>query len=160
MKPRYPIVVLAVASGAAMLTPVVSRASHPPIIPSVAHTVRTAQPIVDPSGTAHYQFTTIDAPGTSDTEAYGINNTGLVSGFYVVNGIGHGFLWQNGALQTVDHPGDRTSNTLLGDVNEPGMVASNYGPFDTQHAAIYSVGAGTWTTLPDIRICRSISETA
>ena len=59
----------------------------------------------------------------SDTEAYGVNNTRLVSGFYVRNGIGHGFLWQNGILATVVH--DPSSNTLLGDVNEPGFVVGN-----------------------------------
>ena len=34
---------------------------------------------------AQYQFTTItiDVPGTSDTEAYGVNNGRLVSGFYI-----------------------------------------------------------------------------
>jgi hypothetical protein len=48
----------------------------------------------------------------------------------------------------VDH--DSGPNTLLGDVNEPGLVAGNYGSFNTQHAAIYSIGAGTWTTLPDV----------
>jgi hypothetical protein len=113
----------------------------------VAHT-RTTQSIVDPSGNGQYQFTTIDVPGTSDTEAYGVNNTGLVSGFYVLNGIGHSFLWRNGTLTTVVH--DPSSNTLLGDVNEPGMVAGNYGPFSIQHAAMYSIGTGMWTTLPDV----------
>jgi len=139
---------LAAAAYAVVLIPVVSKASHPPVIPTAAHTARTTQSTIDLSGNAQYQFTTIDVPGTSDTEAYGINNTGLVSGFYVVNGTGHGFLWRDGTLTTVDQGSG--SNTLLGDVNEPGMVAGNYGPFNIQHAAIYSIGAGTFTTLPDI----------
>lgn len=148
MKRRSPIEMLALAACAAVLTPVVSKASHPLVIPTVAHTARTTQSIVDPSGNAQYQFTTIDVPGTSDTEGYGINNSGLVSGFYVVNGTGHGFLWRDGTFTTVDQGSG--SNTLLGDVNEPGMVAGNYGPFNTQDAVIYSIGAGTFTTLPNV----------
>jgi hypothetical protein len=123
-------------------------ASHPPAIPPTVHIASTAQFGIDSSRNTQYQFTTIDVPGVSDTEAYGINNSGLVSGFYVVNGIGHGFLWRNGTFQFVDHnPGP---DTLLGDVNEPGMVAGNYGSFTLQHAAIYSIGTGTWMQLPDI----------
>ena len=148
MKWRCSVEVLAVAACAAVLTPVVSRAAHPPTIPSGVHAARTTPTIVDPSGNAQYQFTTIDAPGASDTEAYGINNPGLVTGFYVVNGTGHGFLWRNGTLTTIDQGSG--SNTLLGDVNEPGMAAGNYGPFDAQHAAIFSIRAGTFTTLPDV----------
>jgi hypothetical protein len=130
-----------------MLNSVAAGASHPPIIPSSVHTSRQTQSTGDPKGAAQYQFTTIDVPGTSDTEAYGINNTDLVSGFYVVNGTGHAFLWRNGILTTLP---DKGSNTLLGEVNEPGFVVGNYGPFEAQHAAIYSIRANTWTTLPDV----------
>ena len=35
-------------------------------------------------------------------------------------------------------------------MNEPGLVVGNYGPFDTQHAAIYDSGDATWTTLPEV----------
>ena len=148
MKPISPVEMLAVAVCAAVVTPVVSKASHPPVIPAVAHAARTTQSIVNPSGNGQYQFTTIDVPGTSDTEAYGISNTRLVSGFYVVNGTGHGFLWRDGTLTTVDQGSG--SNTLLGDVNEPQMVAGNYGPFNIQHAAIFSIRTGMFTTLPDV----------
>jgi len=148
MKPISPVEMLAVAVCAAVVTPVVSKASHPPVIPAVAHAARTTQSIVNSSGNGQYQFTTIDVPGTSDTEAYGISNTGLVSGFYVVNGTGHGFLWRDGTLTTVDQGSG--SNTLLGDVNEPQMVAGNYGPFNIQHAAIFSIRTGMFTTLPDV----------
>jgi hypothetical protein len=57
-------------------------------------------------------------------------------------------LWQNGSLTTVAYPGVR--HTLLGEVNEPGLVVGNYGSVHTQHAAIYDIGTGTWTTLPDL----------
>jgi hypothetical protein len=56
-------------------------------------------------------------------------------------------LWRNGILTTLP---DKGSNTLLGEVNEPGFVVGNYGPFEAQHAAIYSIRANTWATLPDV----------
>jgi uncharacterized membrane protein len=95
-----------------------------------------------------YQFTTIDGPAATYTEAYGISNSGLVSGFYYTPGASHGFLWENGAFQTVDHHPDL--HTLLGDVNEPGLVAGNYGSFTVQHATLYSTHTGEWMTLPDV----------
>src|SRR5262245_30575176 len=111
MKRRSLVEMLAVVVCTAVLIPVVSKASHPPVIPAVAHAARTTQSLVDPPGNGQYQFTTIDVPNTSDTEAFGINNTGLVSGFYTVNGTGHGFLWRDGTVTTVDQGSG--SNTLL-----------------------------------------------
>jgi hypothetical protein len=102
------------------------------------------------SGVTQYIFTTIDAPGASDTEAYGINNTDLVTGFYVINGVGHGFWWRNGTVRTVEHSSDPNENTLLGQANDLGVVAGNYGTFSTQHATIYSITENKWTTLPDV----------
>jgi probable HAF family extracellular repeat protein len=130
MKSRYRVELLVVAAGAILLAPVVSRAAHPP------------------SGSALYQFTTIDGPGSSFTLANGINNPGLVSGYYVINGIAHAFLWQNGKVTTVDNPG--AAYSLLGGVSNSGLAAGNYGPFETQHAAIYSIHSGSWITLPDV----------
>ena len=68
--------------------------------------------------------------------------------FYVVNGTGHGFLWREGTFTPVDQGSG--SNTLLGDVNESGTVAGNYGPFDSQNAAIYSIRTGAFTSLPPV----------
>jgi len=95
-----------------------------------------------------YQFTTFDYPGAFATTAYGINAPGLVAGAYFVQGIAHGFYLQKGSLTGIDHPG--AEFTLLGGVSEPGLVVGNYGPFATQHAAIYNIGTGTWTTFPDV----------
>jgi hypothetical protein len=101
-------------------------------------------------GGPQYTFTTIDAPGTSDTEAYGINNLDLVTGFYVTNGMGHGFWWRNGTSHPVQHSSDPNENTLLGHANDLGLVAGNYGTASTQHAAIYSILENKWTPLPDV----------
>lgn len=143
MRLRYRATVLIVATGAALLAQVASRAAHPPKLPKSARLAQTAQP-----GTKDYQFTTIDVPGAFATTAYGIKPPGLVTGAYFVQGIAHGFLWQNGSVTTVDHPG--ALHTLLGDVNEPGLVVGNYGSFFLQHAATYDIGTATWTTLPDV----------
>ena len=106
MRLRYRVTVFVVSAGAALLSPVVSRAAHPPVLPGSA--AETAH-----SGTKEYQFTTLDAPGALYTAAYGINTPGLVAGSYFVNGW-HGALWQNGSLTTVAYPGVR--HTLLGEV--------------------------------------------
>jgi uncharacterized membrane protein len=151
MKWRSRVGMVAAATSAAMLASIVLKASHPPAISGAAHTARATQATADPSGNGLYQFTTINFPGVSDTEAYGLNDAGLVSGFYVNNGIGRGFLWRNGSFTSVVHdPDDPSENTLLGEVNGLGLVVGNYGPFTVQHAAIYSILTGQWTTLPDV----------
>src|SRR5262252_6777960 len=100
MRSRYRIAVLVLAASAATLGPMASRAAHPPTLPASAHLAQTPR-----AGTKGYQFTTFDAPGSSDTEAWGISNTGIVGGFYLIQGLAHGFVWRNGSLTTVDHPG-------------------------------------------------------
>ena len=47
----------------------------------------------------HYLFTTINIKGGFFPAAVGINNCGLVSGYYADSaGYGHGFLWQRAPL--------------------------------------------------------------
>src|SRR5262245_8487138 len=54
-----------------------------------------------------YTFTTIDSPGSNDTNATGINEAGQVAGYYdVIADIGpHGFLLTGGSYSTIDPPG-------------------------------------------------------
>ena len=85
------------------------------------------------SGSTQYVFTPINAPGASDTEAFGINNADLVTGFYVINGFGHGFWWLNGTLHAVQHSNDPNENTLLGHANDLGLIAGNYGQIGRAH---------------------------
>ena len=143
MKSRYRVSVVILATGAALFAPVASRAAHPPNLPNSARLAQTAQ-----AGTKEYQFSTFDVPGAFATTAYGINASGLVAGAYFVQGIAHGFYLRHGSLTKVDHSG--AEDTLLGGVSEPGLIIGNYGPFATQHAAIYDIGTDTWTTLPDV----------
>jgi probable HAF family extracellular repeat protein len=100
------------------------------------------------TSTAAYEFVTIDAPGEPATNAYGVNDTGLVSGYFNdVNLDFHGFLWHDGRLQTHDYP--QALETALGDSNNAGIVIGNYGDV-AQHAVLFDAELATWTTLPDI----------
>lgn len=99
--------------------------------------------------TAQYTFITIDAPQTNYTAAYGVNDLGVVTGFYTDSaGNYHGFVWRHGKLDTVDGPD--SVDTLLGDANNANVVVGNWGDFTTQHAALHPIGTTEWITLPDI----------
>jgi hypothetical protein len=96
-----------------------------------------------------YEFTEIPLP--SPATAFGINNEGLVSGLYTDPTTGDvlGFVLDHGVLTTgIAGPG--AVDTLLGPANNEGVVIGNYGDFTEQHAALYDVRRGNWTTLPDL----------
>ena len=96
-----------------------------------------------------YKFVAIAVPNSSYAVASGINNAGLVAGYYQDSSFNyHGFLWQNGAFQTLDYPG--AVNTTLTGVNNLGMVIGYYGDGATNHTAMYSVSGAAWSALPDI----------
>jgi probable HAF family extracellular repeat protein len=67
----------------------------------------STSPAADTQGTsANYKFISITAPDSLYAVADGINNAGVVTGYYEDSSFNyHGFVWQNGALQTVDYPG-------------------------------------------------------
>ena len=62
--------------------------------------------------------TTLDFPGASDTYAYGINESGIVVGFWdLLDANGnllayHGFTWRDGAFTEVDFPGSGDTAVL------------------------------------------------
>jgi 6-phosphogluconolactonase (cycloisomerase 2 family)/uncharacterized membrane protein len=63
-------------------------------------------------------LTTLSFPGASDTYAFGINNSGIVVGYWdLLNSVGgvvayHGFMWKAGVFQQVDFPGSVDSSIL------------------------------------------------
>ena len=66
-------------------------------------------------------FTTIDVPGASSTGATGINELGVIVGFYFVGDVFHGFVRSNnGSFTTIDVPGAFGSGAMginpLGDI--------------------------------------------
>src|ERR1700674_5642725 len=67
-----------------------------------------------------YTFTQIDVPGSSTTQANGINAAGLIVGVFV-NATGtHGFLDTAGTFTTIDVPG--ASFTEARGINAAGLI--------------------------------------
>jgi hypothetical protein len=118
--------------------------------------------------TAANSYITIDAPsGPNVVDAQGINNSGLIAGFYLGNdGQNHGFLAnQSGAsggsvtgVAVADPtipsvPGEPGAtfvfSQLLG-INDSGTVAGYYGDSTTsQHGFLYDSNTGRYTFLDD-----------
>ncbi len=96
-------------------------------------------------------FTDLDGflPANKDAEATGVNNTGVVSGFFVdTTGTTHGFLLVGGVETTLDYPG-ATFTQALG-LNNDGQVVGDY--IDASgytHGFLYDIGTGTYTEIND-----------
>jgi hypothetical protein len=61
----------------------------------------------DIAKTKPYTFTTVDVPGASSTQAFGINARGTVVGDYIDSNTGArvGFIDDRGSFTTIDLPG-------------------------------------------------------
>jgi len=59
---------------------------------------------------------TLNFPGASDTYAFGVNNSGIVVGYWdLLSSVGgvvayHGFMWEDGVFQQMDFPGSVDSS--------------------------------------------------
>src|SRR5262249_55456276 len=99
---------------------------------------------------------TIDIPGSADVEAYGIDNHGTITGlYYDAAGNGHGFVYQNGVVTTVDGPTSNPplSQAQLYNINNKGQVGAYYVDDNgIQRGAVYDLGNQTWDTLPIINV--------
>ncbi|MGA2247493.1 MAG: hypothetical protein ABSH48_21115 [Verrucomicrobiota bacterium] len=99
---------------------------------------------VDNTGTPHgffkdgTNYTTLSVPGAAYTIGYGLNNGGVVTGYYVnPDTILHGFVWRAGQFSTVDANVSGAIGTAWVGLNDNGDLAGVY--FDTnnvQHAVI------------------------
>ena len=74
-------------------------------------------------------FTTLDYPGAAQyggTAANGINNQGVVTGYYAIDSFGDfsGFLWSNGTFTTLNFPG--AVSTGITSINDEGDLAGYY----------------------------------
>ena len=92
-------------------------------------------------------MTTLDFPGASDTEAFGINESGTVVGQWDLldsNGntlIVHGFTWSNGLFTQFDFPG--AGDTYLFGINARGDLVGGWDPGITsplEHGFVCSKG--------------------
>jgi probable HAF family extracellular repeat protein len=84
-------------------------------------------------------YTSLDYPGTASTEAVGINNSGIISGWYVTtDDVPQGFTYSEGTFTSFTYP--RSSRTNAKGVNNHGEVAGFYG---TTYSFVDSDGAFT-----------------
>src|SRR5262249_42405148 len=78
-------------------------------------------------------FTNIDVPGATTTEAWGINNSGVIVGDYVDGGgIFHGFVKSGDSFTPVDFPG--ACGTSAKGINNSGAIVGNWCDSSPQHA--------------------------
>ena len=74
-------------------------------------------------------FTVLDYPGSTGTQALGLNNKGLVVGSWTdTSGNSHGFVYTvaSGTFTSVDDP-DGIGTTLVNGINDKGMLVGFYG---------------------------------
>jgi uncharacterized membrane protein len=93
-------------------------------------------------------FTTVDVPGASYTEAFGINLEGDIVGYYKAASpsgsiTAHGFLLSNGAFRSIDVPG--ASFTWALGINPQGEIVGAYGNSTGAHG--FLLRRGVFTTL-------------
>ncbi len=87
---------------------------------------------------ADYSYTALDYPGAANTEAWGINNTGVIVGWYDGNSDSawdpHGFFLNGSTWTGLDYPGAmwtfamgiNDSGSIVGTYLSPGGVAFGY----------------------------------
>ena len=68
-----------------------------------------------------------------NTQAYGINSTGQISGSYSNASGGHGFLYSGGTYITLDDPSANVGGTSAVGINAFGQVVGIYGSTSGPH---------------------------
>jgi hypothetical protein len=94
---------------------------------------RIAGFFTDAAGTTHGfldrygHFTTVDAPGASETELLGINDHNVAVGMDVVGGVTHGIIYNSatGAFTQLDDP-NAAGFTLFNGINNRGDIVGFY----------------------------------
>ena len=94
-------------------------------------------------------FVTLDFPlaGVTDTEAVGINPSGVIVGRYVDSGhVTHGFVLENGTYTSIDFPGAVGSGgTNPTWINANGTITGTYGTSNGSNA--FTLSKGVFTTI-------------
>jgi hypothetical protein len=106
-------------------------------------------PAMGQTNQPQYRFIEITLPGPGF--AVGVNDSGLVTGYYTdpVTGDWHSFLMQHGVLTTgISAPG--ATVTALGPANNLGVEGGNYGDETNQRPVFHDIRRGTYTPLPEI----------
>jgi hypothetical protein len=75
----------------------------------------------------HGVFTTVDAPGATETQLLGLNDNGIAVGFDVVNGVTHGIIYntQTKTFTTLDDP-NASGSTIFNGINDKGEIVGFY----------------------------------
>ena len=100
-------------------------------------------------------FTTLNpVVNAAVTNAQGVNNGGLVTGFYSTDGVHqHGFLYNSSTTQFTLLPDPSISNLVLTQflgINDNGMAVGYYQlPDGSQHGFIYDIATQTYSFLDD-----------
>jgi probable HAF family extracellular repeat protein len=115
-----------------------------------ASAVTPAQTPAPALETAKYYFVNITISNAAYVEPTAINNAGEVAGYYAdANFITHGFVWQDGTVQTIDYPG--ATATAFGGINNRGVLVGAYQDVSLNTFVVtYSLANSAWTVLPDI----------
>ena len=106
--------------------------------------------IVDtpPATAASYSYTQIAAPGSKENNAAGINDSGVVAGYFLTPAgntvVSHGFVFKNGILTTIDPPG--SGGTVISGIANDGSVIGYYELGTTARVDAFILKNGTYTT--------------
>lgn len=124
----------------------------------------SGNPAPPPSGApplCKLSYSSLDVPNALSTAINGVNNSGTVVGSYNdQKGLGHGFIFANGQLTTVDAPGalmetnQPHSGTELSAIASNGLIAGDYGTSISGASGSYQLGfiydSGKFTTFQPI----------
>ncbi len=86
-------------------------------------------------GVVSAQVTTFDPPGSTFTEARGINNAGQIVGWYIAGERYHGFLLSEGQFTTIDPPGSTWTQAF--GINDAGQIVGVYIAAGRAHGFLY-----------------------
>ena len=87
-----------------------------------------------------FNIISIDVPGSTSTNAIGIDNAGQIVGSYVSGGHTHGFIDTNGVFKTIDVPG--SSSTQPTGINNAGQIVGFY-----NGSSVFLDNKGTFSTI-------------
>jgi len=114
---------------------------------SIGNTTPDIPYIYDEVGGVFHVLTIPGAVGGA--QATGINNTGVVCGFFIdANGVNHGYLLNRGIFMPLDFPGS-TGTQALG-LNNRGQVVGFYtDAAGASHGFVYAIGTAHFVTVDE-----------
>lgn len=89
-------------------------------------------------------FITLDFPGAKNTSPMGINDNGVIVGFY---SLGHGFIYHSGNWATLNYPG--ASGTELNGISDANVIIGNSSATKQGTAFLYANGVFKVIAVPN-----------